>query len=186
MSELVKVGRLIDGPAFRDAIHVAIAPVIAGEYLSPGELVGLVNNDPEKVGSNEPHIGIVDPYLTEDVRLGQRFYVFLFPNTVTSLRHQWAHPAFPEVETVVVEKPVDSDPSVAYLRQMAEDCGISYARLMQAATLWLSDEEYTHMGTNEDYKDAFWDHREEFWRHYENVTKTTVSDKNGSFFSCSC
>ena len=39
--EDVKLGSLIDGPAQRDAIHIAVAPVVAGEPLLPGQHGGL-------------------------------------------------------------------------------------------------------------------------------------------------
>ena len=36
----IKLGKLIDGPAERDAIHIAIAPVVANERLKPGIIQG--------------------------------------------------------------------------------------------------------------------------------------------------
>lgn len=86
-----QVGKLIDTDARRDAIHVAVAPVEAGEDLQPGQHVGVVAG---KATTSVAAIGVVDPFLTEPVRAGQRFWLFLYPNTVTSLRHVWTHPAF--------------------------------------------------------------------------------------------
>ncbi|MBY0232848.1 MAG: hypothetical protein K2W96_26495 [Gemmataceae bacterium] len=85
------VGKLIEGEARRDAIHVAVAPVVAACALRPGQRVGLV--DDRATPDAEP-IGIIDPYLEGDVPAGARCWLFLFPNTITSLRHVWTHPAF--------------------------------------------------------------------------------------------
>ena len=84
------VGRLIEGKAFRDAIHVAVAPVDCGDsWLGPGEPVflrkGKGYGDGER--SEEESIGIVDPYLKEPVYRGQRFWLFLYLGTVEGLRH---------------------------------------------------------------------------------------------------
>lgn len=93
MSE-IRLGKLIEGEAARDAVHVAIAPVVATVRLRPGCRVGLDEEGAAEISETSRCIGIVDPFLTEDVLPGQRFYLFLFPNTVTSLRHEWTHPAF--------------------------------------------------------------------------------------------
>jgi hypothetical protein len=78
--------------ARRDAVHVAVAPMVAAERLLPGQHVGLLEDG--RAGVAEELIGIVDPFLTEAVRPGQRFWLFLYPETITSLRHVWTHPAF--------------------------------------------------------------------------------------------
>lgn len=96
MSHEARPGRLISNDdRQRDAIHIALAPVEAAEKLSPGQHVGFVySNDTNHVGSVSETIGIVDPFLTQDVQPGQRFWLFLYPNSVTGLRHIWSHPAF--------------------------------------------------------------------------------------------
>jgi hypothetical protein len=86
------IGRLIAGDEGRDAVPVAIAPTTAQGELRPGQHVDQYGN-PE--GPGVVPVGIVDPFLREPVRSGQRFWLFLYPNTVTSLRHEWTHPAFP-------------------------------------------------------------------------------------------
>ena len=89
-----KVGVLIPEGAQRDAIHVAIAPVIAGQNLNPGEHVGFITPD-GKVGCTESNnIGIIDPFLATGVREGGRCWLFLYPGTVTGMKHHWSHPAF--------------------------------------------------------------------------------------------
>ena len=92
-----------DGDAPRDAVHVAIIAVIAEHELKPGEHIGMVNNRVAGVSyidrngnafesiSQTHKIGIVDPFLTENVKRGEWFWMVLYPNTVKNLRHVWDH-----------------------------------------------------------------------------------------------
>lgn len=91
-----KLGSLItDGDRRRDAVHIAIAPATAAAELRPGQHVGFVTpGDLETVGAADQPVGVVDPFLPAPVRPGQRFWLFLYPNTITGLRHVWTHPAF--------------------------------------------------------------------------------------------
>ena len=101
-----RLGRLIeDGERRRDAIHIAVAPVTAAERLVPGQHVGLLQEgNSELVGPCEKCIGIVDPFLAGAVEPGQRFWLFLYPGTVTGMRHIWTHPAFTAAAAAVREK----------------------------------------------------------------------------------
>lgn len=91
-ADVCKLGQVIDATHKRDAIHIAVAPVEAAERLLPGQRIGVTYDG--RAASRVRHIGIVDPFLTDPVELGQWFYLCLFPNTVTGLRHAWTHPSF--------------------------------------------------------------------------------------------
>lgn len=183
MSE-TKLGQLIDASAKRDAIHVAVAPVVADEELAPGEHVGFVSDDRERVGTASGNLfGIVDPFLKASVAEGQRFFVCLYPQTVTSLRHAWTHPAFQP------EDPNDERAtSEHWLRAYAEAATVSYERLMDAAT----DAAYPT-------KDRWPDPPivlnvdvpklppiAEFWKHFEIVTGKKPADPERYLVACSC
>lgn len=92
------IGQIITTPQTRDAIHFAVAPVKAGETLRPGQDVGLRGEPNDKKAFAKQNdvilIGIVDPFLKRPVMHGQTFWLFLYPETITSLRHDWTHHAF--------------------------------------------------------------------------------------------
>jgi hypothetical protein len=95
------LGQLCGDDARRDAIHIAVAPLVAGVILEPGQHVGLFHDG--TASPMKPHIGVVDPFLKEPVPAGESFWVMLYPGTITGLRHVWTHPAFkpriPEVKS---------------------------------------------------------------------------------------
>ena len=84
----IGVGRIIKGEAHRDAIHIAVAPAIATCKLFPGQHVDANGATAGK------KVGIVDPYLHLPVMPGEQFYIFLYPGSITTLRHHWDHPEF--------------------------------------------------------------------------------------------
>lgn len=98
MSENLGLGKIIpdDAAVDRDAIHIAVAPVVAGEWLEPSQRVYLEHGMAWSYHLKfvvKP-VGIVDPFLGVSVEKGQRFWLYLFPGSITSLRHDWTHPAF--------------------------------------------------------------------------------------------
>lgn len=173
----VTVGKLVSEYANRDAIHVAIAPVEADEPLLPGTHIGLAADG--KADSKAKPIGIVDPFLKQAVKSGQRFYLFLYPKTVTGLRHDWTHPAFTQVANVADPQKAESE---AWLRNFAEEyCG-DYDEMLVAA---VTGGEYC-FGNDINYGDFSAD--SEFWRHVENVTGERLSDdhRSNAGFRCAC
>ena len=179
MSDTLKIGHVIDQPQERDAIHIAVAPMLASQRLSPGQPVGLAEGTADHATSAGKPIGIVDPFLTAPVRAGDRFWLFLFPGSITSLRHGWTHPAFPDVEAAY-----KSTGDEAWLREFADRAGLSLVELIRAANDWVSS------GGNEyhcfDYDTPIYV-TSEFWPHYEAYTKRTVAeDLRENFFTCSC
>lgn len=175
-----KLGQLIEEGAQRDAIHIAVAPVIAATKLQPGDHIGFVASNQEMVGPSASPIGIVDPFLKGAVQEGERFWMFLYPNTITSLKHVWTHPAFSALT------PVDPKAaSEAWLRAFiaGADCP-GYETVIAAAIdggdqSWNSD--YLHF----DGRDAHGEIPPEFWDHVEIVTGSKISQRP-SYFSCSC
>lgn len=121
MEQIPRLGQLIEnGERRRDAIHIAVAPVTAAVVLTPGQRVGLLQPDnPELVGPCERTIGVVDPFLSGAVQPGQRFWLFLFPGTITGLRHMWTHPAFANMAPAIEEKLAINDRRNGFLTALA-------------------------------------------------------------------
>lgn len=186
MAEVTIIGKLLEGGEERDAIHVAVAPVIAGERLRPGQHIGFYegSDDREKVKGwlqgGEHAIGIVDPFLSHQAEKGERFWMFLYQHSITSLKHQWTHPAF-GVE--VRQAKMNISASEQWIRDYAEDIDVTYSTLMNSAANWLETGEYLNQGgTLEGVRTS-----DEFWIHYERVTgKQVDADSRDNFFTCSC
>jgi hypothetical protein len=184
-----KIGKLLDEGEQRDAIHVAVAPVVAARRLAPGQHVGLANDGraDSLVKSVSDLVGIVDPFLPAPVFENERCWLFLYPQTVTDMRHHWQHPSFQH--PVALAAPLMSDDE-SWLRNMADSVGISYQRLLSSAEQWVESKrdgsdwpEYLTGGPEMEGAIV----PDEFWDRYEKVTGERVAKEHrGSFFSCSC
>ena len=100
---LETLGMIHFKPEKRDAIHLAVEPVVAGSILLVGERIGIINGVAYSSGHMVddkvvPYHGIVDPFLPKPVREGESFWFVMAPRMVQSLRHVWEHPDFPAGE----------------------------------------------------------------------------------------
>ncbi len=188
----LKIGSLITTPQQRDAVHICVAPVVAGERLFPGQpIAGLRDGKAYAAQDAINCIGIVDPFLALPIYSESQFWLFLKPGSIQSLRHHWEHPEMPEegaaaeaggtVATVI--GPTFCSPSEKWLRDFASDVGLSYDALMHGASGWVNHEDRLYCGPLLDGETV----PEEFWPHYEAVIGFKVDEnKKYNFFSCSC
>lgn len=184
-----QLGKLIDSPQQRDAVHIAIVPLIAGEHLDAGEkfrlaygtkniaLRGDYNEDSEVAG-------VVDPFLPGwgGVEKGQEFWGLLFPNTVTGMRHEWFNPTFDEPA-------VGKDEHEKWLRGFCDRWNFNFDELITAG-----------VGANPDWRcvvargidlhsaTELGEDEQLFWEHLEKFTQKTFSQehRNQMGWSCTC
>lgn len=99
---LETLGMIHFKPEHRDAIHLAVEAVTAAWNLEVGQKIGIINGMAYPAGTvvNDgyriPYHGIVDPFLPRGPKDGEKFWFVMAPRMVTSLRHVWSHPDFPE------------------------------------------------------------------------------------------
>lgn len=199
---LTTLGTLIDTTQKRDAIHIAIAPVVADMILYPGQGIkfrvniesGAFSLDYKKVyASNVDPVGIVDPFLKGAVYPGQEFWMFLMPGSITSLRHDWTHPAFKDViyvdefekaiEPAATEKWARPSPPPLWLTSFEDDSGLDHDELIDAGIEWVKYGNYKSDGGRWEGQDV----PDEFWPYFETLTGMRVKENDRmSFFSCAC
>lgn len=108
---LETLGMIHFKPEKRDAIHLAVEPVVAATKLAVSQSIGIYQGYAYPVGKctletspgvmeevTIPYHGIVDPFLPKSVREGVSFWFVMAPRMVQSLRHVWEHPDFPAGE----------------------------------------------------------------------------------------
>jgi hypothetical protein len=176
---LETLGTIIGPNEKRDAIHLAVLPVMAGARLYAGQSIstkdGIATPDPNG-------IGIVDPFLAAAVQPEERFWMVIKPRLITSLRHVWTHPAFPD-EAGVGSPDTEKAAARAAIEVIASSCDIGADEMIEGANRYLDRGDYLCEGGR-------WEGvyvPDEFWPHFETLTGRKVpSDQQGSFFSCSC
>jgi hypothetical protein len=166
----------------RDAVHVAVIPMRAGSLLRPGQHVGVFKGE-AWAADGEPGqpaaIGVVSPFLIQDVLKGQCFWLMIYPGTITSLRHQWEHPAFPGHHEASPEERAESE---AWLREFF---GTKYD---EARTPAYPEEIEKILRGETPCVYGRGEHRapSEFWFHLERLTGHREVDPEDFFFVCAC
>lgn len=175
----------------RDAIHLAVEPVVAGEKLYAGQDIGMFGGEAVASMNSIKKVGIVDPFLRRPVEPGEKFWLIVYPRQITSLRHVWSHPDFDELpKEVIKESSKRKEASEAWLKDFLKnnDGPGSYHGMLEAIESGTNsngsdtfDGEYLHMGD----LDGHCDIPPEFWDHIEIVTGIKVNNPP-QHFTCSC
>jgi hypothetical protein len=198
---LETLGTIIGPNEKRDAIHLAVIPAVAGANLKRGADVrldheGLAVNAYEE--DETEAIGIVDPFLPRnereygaDVKPGQRFWLVIYPRKITSLRHVWSHPAFPEEATD--QKPLVSQQTIEDFQRLESKQWLeSFAQRLfsyepdhgSRLEVLLACAESGGFGTDIEYGEGCKPDAE-FWMHFERYTGRKVIDRP-DWFRCAC
>jgi hypothetical protein len=168
----------------RDAIHVAVIPLMAGEsYMRSGENVRL-SLESHKVAMNGDygnHIGVIDPFMEgSSLNEGDWFWCFLKPGTVTGMRHHWQHPSFEGFE-------LPSNDHELWLRQFCDRWNFEFQDLIEEGTS--SGYGYiTARGRDLHGASDLGEDEGLFWMHLEGYVGKEFDDdhKQRLEWSCSC
>jgi len=181
---LETLGTIIGEGEKRDAIHLAVLPMVAMETMAPGEPCGPVPGGAAPYAAEK--LGIVDPFLSTSVKKGETFWFVLRPRLVTSLRHVWSHPAFTDEGGAITQaaprEPSAVDAAQRWIKNWATGLGFTYDDAIEHATEYLDHDEYWSEGGR---FEGEWV-PDEFWKHFEVATGRKVDGSPGSFFSCAC
>lgn len=199
---LETLGTIISENEKRDAIHLAVIPMVAEHRMVPGAHVGIVEGKASAYTAKR--IGIVDPFLTQDVMEGERFWLVIYPRKITSLRHVWTHPDIDEETVPVKVVHADKATSEQWLRNFLTSRDVNpdshpyapdddelegmtaYACVLDKAL----QRETSDKGGEDDLFfgfDIYGSIPPEFWDHVEVVTGRTIPKENrAEYFSCAC
>lgn len=161
-----------------DAVHVAvISRECTVDELMPGTHV----NAKGVVEGGTKDVGIVDPFRSLPVKKGEKFWLCLYPGTITALKHYWTHPAFQadasakESSTLWMEKfakevlKLELSDWLAKLDDYYDD---------EPGDRWIS----TYGDNNEELRQAW----PEICYHYNHISGNAIDPGEYVSFSCSC
>ncbi len=187
--DLPPIGQILPADAnLRDCCHFAFVSVIAGSDLKAGDRVRYDSVTGKATRSITQSHGIIDPYLTNIVKKGQKVLLFLNPGTVTGMRHFWIHPDFPEGAAPITPTTLKSASEV-WMRKWAithmshDYYGEPYTPLSDQTAYERAIEagKTNYVGPYEDAGDHIDD---TWWTHWEILTGGKGDRESG--FRCGC
>lgn len=172
----------------RDAIHIAVFSATSTEKVYPNEDVGIVGHEHGtdlyfvSSSTEKGFCGKVDPFLRNPVLPGKIFLVFLYPNTITGMKHIYSHPHLDNWdESVDTEMKKAKD----YLMRAVGSLGFnSYDELRD----WVGDifqgydEDCLHTDSGSEWMN---ENSEEFWKNYEMVYGSRPREVP-KYYRCAC
>jgi len=153
INKTITLGRNPTEVGVKDAIHVAIVSVRAGEFLHPGRRVTL--NEHREAVNDAKGIGVADPFLKGRIEKGENLWILMDASQVANVQHTWDHELdFSPPERVVAES--------KQLACHADKLGVTYTQLMDAARKLVDDgtsSKYEGILSEEDLENV----QEEMW-----------------------
>ncbi len=202
-SAKVELGKLVEDMSIgRDAIHIAVIPVIAAEKLYPSQKISCNDLLYAVSDNSDRYMGIVDPFLTSPLFKEDKFYMMLKQDSITGLKHVWSHPIIDSIckdrlenEEDVMDDTSRISDSMIWMRNFAKKLNMTYSSLMLLADNMFEGENYkidsngniTDYG-GEDARDLWYSESIQFWIHYaiiRNLPPIKETDDLGGF-SCAC
>lgn len=190
--DTLKLGQIITSHQEKDATHIALAPVVAAQSLKPAQRVCLASNGKAILSFDATdYVGIVDPFLRKTVNPGQKFWLWLEPGSITSLKHVWDHPAFEAAEKSAAQNNLND--SIEWLKDYAirhvynddysegKNRDVAYESLLgqvRGGDLTFYGQDCHGLGDVPDSHELF--------GHLSNVLGRPITDKSFEYFSCSC
>lgn len=113
----------------KDAVHVPIVSVRAGQYLIPGLPCSLDGRGEAQLNKINP-IGIIDPFRQSDIEKGQLCWLLLYPHIVIDVKHTWKMAEEQEFEEDTADDDVYSEDNL--MLGTATRLNLSVTALMEA------------------------------------------------------
>lgn len=175
-----RLGQLITEPGEqnqRDAVHFAVVPIIASGPLKPGQRIG-VNKAGTHTDEHAETVGIVDPFYSMLINKGETFWLVLYQGQVTTLRHEWTHPAFPSVRQPERQESGADKRMMAFATECHYDTLTEFLAEVRKA---VQSGDSVYVGDNEGASCY-----DGFWNDYNELTGMSVPDDQTIWFSCGC
>lgn len=172
-----KLGKAPLDLGVKDAIHIAIASVRAGSYLNPGDPVKINEFGEGVKSSKKDSVGVVDPFLKGGIQRGQNFWILLSQTEIPNVQHVWEHPE------CSFEPPTRESVYNKWIQGIADDLGISYQELMDAARNFINSDEQDKLKINktqEEIEEIESDGYYDFWSEWVEETGYDGFENYGS------